>query len=569
MKKHQYLGDILLEQGAVGEKELAEALEEQRNSGENLGDILLRHGFVNSEALCKALSIQFGMERVRPSEHQVEREVINKIPAALAKRHKLLPLKMDNNTLTVVIANPLNLPVLDNLKVMLGCEVEGVLATEEEIGSALDRYYGADEDSIETIIESIESIDERDVTFVGKEAETDSGEEAEDEAPVIKLVSLIILEAFRQRASDIHLEPLQNRFRVRYRIDGVCHEVPGPPKRLQGSVISRVKIMSGMDIAEKRLPQDGRIKLNLLGKEVDLRVSSLPALHGESVVLRILDKSSLLLDLGDLGFLEDDRERFESLLDLPNGIILVTGPTGSGKTTTLYGCLNRMNKPDKKLVTVEEPVEYQLSGINQTQVKSEIGLTFAKVLREMLRQAPDIVMVGEIRDFETAEIAIRAALTGHLVFSTLHTNDAAGAMTRLIDMGVKPFLVSSSIQGVMAQRLVRVICSDCKEPYQPRADELMELGLSPDDASGLEFYQGKGCQECGQTGYRGRIAIFEVLVVSDPIRDMVLKGSSSTEIKEKARQLGMRTLREDGWQKVLKGITTISEVIRVTQMDIE
>lgn len=566
MKKHQYLGGILLEKGAVGEKELAEALEEQRNSGESLGAILLRHGYVSSEALCEALSIQFGMERVNLSEYQVEKEVINKIPASLAKRHKILPLKMDDNTLTVVIANPLNLPVLDNLRVMLGCELEGVLATEEEINSALDKYYGADQESIDSMIEEI---DERDVTFVGGEEEADSGGETEDEAPVIKLVSLIILEAFRQRASDIHIEPLQNRFRVRYRIDGVCREVPGPPKRLQGSVISRVKIMAGMDIAEKRLPQDGRIKLNLLGKEVDLRVSTLPALHGESVVLRILDKSSLLLDLGDLGFLEEDKKRFQSVLALPNGIILVTGPTGSGKTTTLYACLNKMNKPDKKLITVEEPVEYQLSGINQTQVKPEIGLTFAKVLREMLRQAPDIVMVGEIRDFETAEIAIRAALTGHLVFSTLHTNDASGAMTRLVDMGVKPFLVASSIQGVMAQRLVRVICPDCKEPYQPRRDELMELGLSPEDVSGLEFYQGRGCRECSKTGYRGRVAIFEVLLMSDPIRDLVLNGASSTEIKERARQLGMRTLREDGWQKVFKGITTIDEVVRVTQTDIE
>lgn len=565
-KKHRYLGEILLEQGLLGEKELNDALEEQKNSGETLGRILLRDGFISADNLCKSLAIQFGMKIVKPSDYQIDKEIINKIPASLARRHRILPLKMNNNTLTVAMADPLSFPVLDNLRVMLGCEVEGVLAAEDGITRALDKYYGTGEESIETMIQDIS---ERDITFVGAEEDKTEGEELEDEAPVIKLVSLIILEAFRSRASDIHLEPLPNRFRVRYRVDGICYEVPAPPRRLQGSIISRVKIMAGIDIAERRLPQDGRIKLNLLGKEVDLRVSTLPTLHGESVVLRILDKSSLLLDLADLGFLPEDKERFENLLGLPNGIILVTGPTGSGKTTTLYACLNRINQPDKKLISVEEPVEYQLNGINQTQVKPEIGLTFAKVLREILRQAPDIIMVGEIRDEETAEIAIRAALTGHLVLSTLHTNDAPSAMTRLIDMGIKPFLVSSSIQGIMAQRLIRVICPACKEPYQPPSDELMEIGLSAEDVAGLKFYRGKGCQECNQIGYRGRQGIFEVLIVSDPIRNLVLKRASSTEIREKARSLGMRTLREDGWQKVFKGITTVAEVVRVTQMDVE
>ncbi len=564
-KKHQYLGEILIEQGLIDEKKLQEALEEQKNSGEALGRILLRNGYIGADNLCKSLAAQFDMEIVRLSDYQIDKEIIDKIPAALARRHRILPLKMDNNVLTFVIADPLSFPVLDNLRVMLGCEVKGVLAPEDEMTRFLDRYYGTGEESIETMIQDIS---ERDITFVGAEEEK-PGEEVEDEAPVIKLVSLLILEAFRSRASDIHLEPLPNRFRVRYRVDGICYEVPAPPKRLQGSIISRVKIMAGIDIAERRLPQDGRIKLNLMGKEVDLRVSTLPTLHGESVVLRILDKSSLLLDLSDLGFLSEDEDAFEELLSLPNGIILVTGPTGSGKTTTLYACLNKINQPDKKLISVEEPVEYQLSGINQTQVRPEIGLTFARVLREILRQAPDIIMVGEIRDRETAEIAIRAALTGHLVLSTLHTNDAPSAMTRLIDIGVKPFLVSSSIQGIMAQRLVRVICPACKEPYQPPNDELMEIGLSQEDVAGLKFYRGKGCSECNQLGYRGRQGIFEVLVVSDPIRNLVLKRASSTEIREKARSLGMRTLREDGWQKVFKGITTVAEVVRVTQMDEE
>jgi general secretion pathway protein E/type IV pilus assembly protein PilB len=565
-KKHRSLEDILLGKGLIDEKELNKALEEQKNSGESLGHILVKDGLVSADNLCQALAVQFDMERVKPSDYPMDKEAINKIPAALARRHRILPLKMDDNTLTVAMADPLSFPVLDNLRVMLGCKVEGMLAAEDEITKALNKYYGTGEESIETIIQDIS---ERDINFVAAEKDALAGEESEDEAPVIKLVSLIILEAFRSRASDIHLEPLPNRFRVRYRVDGVCYEVPAPPKRLQGSILSRIKIMAGIDIAEKRLPQDGRIKLNLLGKEVDLRVSTLPTLHGESVVLRILDKASLLLDLADLGFLSEDEEKFQSLLKLPFGIILVTGPTGSGKTTTLYASLNKINQPDKKLITVEEPVEYQLSGINQTQVKTEIGLTFARVLREILRQAPDVIMVGEIRDRETAEIAIRSALTGHLVFSTLHTNDAPSAVTRLIDMGVKPFLVSSSIQGIMAQRLIRVICPECKEPYQPPNDELLEIGLSPEDVAGVEFYRGKGCPECNQLGYRGRQAIFEVLIVSDPIRDLILKRASSSEIREKARSLGMRTLREDGWQKVFKGVTTVAEVVRVTQMDVE
>ncbi len=565
-KKHRYLGEILLERGLIDEKKLNKALGEQKNSGEPLGHILLKNGAIGVDGLCKSLAVQFDMVVVKPSDHQIDKKIIDNIPAALARRHRILPFKMNNNTLTVAMADPLSFPILGNLQAMFNYRVEGVLATEEEITRALDKYYGTGEESIETIISEIS---ERDITFAGVEDDKIGVEESEEEAPVIKLVSLLILEAFRSRASDIHLEPLPNRFRVRYRVDGVCYEVPAPPKRLQGSVISRVKIMAGIDIAEKRLPQDGRIKLNLLGKEVDLRVSTLPTIHGESVVLRILDKSNLLLDLGDMGFLPEDRERFEGLLSLPNGIVLVTGPTGSGKTTTLYACLNKINQPDKKLISVEEPVEYQLSGINQTQVRPAIGLTFAKVLREILRQSPDIIMVGEIRDRETAEIAIRAALTGHLVLSTLHTNDASSAMTRLIDMGIKPFLASSSIQGVMAQRLVRVICASCKESYQPPSEELLEIGLSSEDIAGLKFYRGKGCRECSQVGYRGRQGIFEVLIVTDPIRNLVLKRASSTEIREKARSLGMKTLREDGWQKVFKGITTVAEVVRVTQMDVE
>ncbi len=559
------LGEILQELGLIKEEQLKEALEEQKVTGERLGEILVKLGYIESDRLYDALGIQFGIVPVKLSQQRIESKVIEKVPASIARRQKIIPIKVDDNKLTVAMADPLNLLALDNLRMMLGCEVEGALASEEEIVEALEKYYGREED---TAASMIQELSEQDITFEETGEET-TGEEDTDETPVIKLVSLLILEAFRTRASDIHIEPLENRFRIRYRVDGVLHEVPGPPKRLQGSVISRVKIMSGMQIEEKRLPQDGRIKLNLLGKEVDLRVSTLPGLYGESTVLRILDKSSLRLGMEELGFQPKDQELWESLLNLPNGIILVTGPTGSGKTTTLYASLHKLNQPDRKLITVEDPVEYQLSGINQIQVKPKIGLTFASTLRSMLRQAPDIIMVGEIRDSETAEIAIRSALTGHLVFSTLHTNDAPTAVTRLMDMGAKPFLVASSIQAILAQRLVRTICQNCKEPYEPRPHELTEMRSILGDIGDIQLYHGKGCEECNNTGYKERKGIFELLVMSGPIRQLVMEGVPSSKIREKARQLGMRTLREDGWQKVAQGLTTPMEVSRVTQKDID
>ena len=559
------LGEILQDIGLITEDQLQLALGEQKVTRESLGAILVRMGVITSQALCSALATQFGMDVVKLSGEEVSNDVMKKVPPAVARRQKIVPVKMENNTLTVAMANPLDFLALDNLRVMLNCEVVGVLSTVEDIESALEKYYGTEEKTVDTMLHELS---ESDIDFEAG-AETTVEEEDADDAAIVKLVSLIILEAFRGRASDIHIEPLEKKFRIRYRVDGMLHEVPGPPRKLRGPVISRIKIMSGIDIAEKRLPQDGRIKLNLLGKEVDLRVSTLPGLYGESVVLRILDKTSLLIGLEELGFLEDDHKKFESLLDVANGIVLVTGPTGSGKTTTLYASLNQLNKPDKKLITVEEPVEYLLSGINQSQVKPDIGLTFAAVLRSMLRQAPDIIMVGEIRDMETAEIAIRAALTGHLVFSTLHTNDAPGAITRLIDMGIKPFLVASSVQAVLGQRLVRIICKNCREAYEPRVDELIELGLDPSSDKGkVKLYRGKGCAECNYTGYRGRQGIFELMVMSHSIQELVMRNVSSSEIRELARKEGMKTLREDGRQKVLIGRTTLSEVSRVTQQDV-
>jgi type IV-A pilus assembly ATPase PilB len=562
INKPRGLAEILLAEKLITREALEKALKEEKIKGEPLSEILTREGIVSPEDFCKALSLQFNLRVVKPSAINVDEKFIAQIPESVVRRHNIFPIEKKDNCLTVAISGPASLPVLDSLRVLLGYEIEPVLAIKEEIRKAIDNYYGPASDTAEAIIETFKDKEAADATQI------EEAEEKED-APVIKLVGLILVEALRKRASDIHIEPLKDRFRVRYRIDGICQEVFAPPKGLQGSIISRIKIMAGMDIAEKRLPQDGRIRIKLLGKEIDLRVSALPGLHGESVVMRILDRSTLLIDLEKLGFSREDQLKFESLVTRPNGIILVTGPTGSGKTTTLYAVLGRINRTDRKLITVEEPVEYQLTGINQSQVRPEIGLTFARILREMLRQAPDIIMVGEIRDTETAQIAISAALTGHLVFSTLHTNDAPGAMTRLIDMGVTPFLVASSIQGVLAQRLVRKICSNCKEPYMPHPHELMEIGLPIDDALKIEFFRGRGCHHCNQSGYRGRSGIFEMLLVSDEIRDLIIHNAPSTDIRQKARELGMKTLREDGWEKVLRGETTITEVARVTGSDIE
>ncbi len=566
VQKRKRLGEILEDIGLISRNQLEVALKDQKESRESLGVILLRMGIITSDALCDALAKQFGMDVIDLSKEEIDPRVLKKVPPGLAKRQKILPIRMDNNTLTVAMANPLDFLALDNLSAMLGCDVVGVLSTQESVEKALASYYGTEEKTVDTMIEELTEgdIDFGDVAGTAPKDEI----EGEDDAVVVKLVSLLILEAFRSRASDVHIEPLEKKLRVRYRIDGLLHEVTGPPRKLRGAVTSRIKIMAGMDIAEKRLPQDGRIKLNLLGKEVDLRVSTIPGLYGESIVLRILDKSSLLIGLDELGFLKDDQEKFNNILDVATGIVLVTGPTGSGKTTTLYASLNRLNRPDRKLITVEEPVEYMLSGINQSQVRNEIGLTFATILRSMLRQAPDIIMVGEIRDTETAEIAIRAALTGHLVFSTLHTNDAPSAVTRLIDMGIKPFLVSSSVQAILAQRLVRIICDNCKEAYEPRVDELMQLGLDPSEKGKIKLYRGKGCGECRYGGFRGRKGIFELMIMSPTIQDMVIRKTSASDIKQQARKEGMRTLRDDGMRKVLLGQTTLEEVVRITQRDI-
>lgn len=565
-RQSDYIANILMDVGLVDEEAIKKAREHSANTGKSLQESIVELELAAEADILKALAAQFGMEVVSLDKMNIPKDVISQIPLELTKKYKVIPVSKKGNTLTIALFDPTDSDVFDNLSFILKCNIEGVLVPREEITEALDKYYGVSEVTIDKMLAEL---GEEDVTFVDENVKAAEEEDLAEEAPVIKLVSLLILEAFKLRASDIHLEPLERKFRVRYRIDGVLHEMPAPSKRLQGSIISRIKIMSNMSIAERRLPQDGRIKLNLTGKDIDLRVSSLPANHGESMVLRLLDKTSLLIGLSELGFFADDEKTFGGLIEAPNGILLITGPTGSGKTTTLYASLNNINKPNKKIITVEDPVEYMLSGINQVQVNDEIDLTFANVLRSLLRQAPNVIMIGEIRDVTTANIAVQAALTGHLVFSTLHTNDAAGAITRLVDQGVKPFLVASSLLAILAQRLVRKICDECKQEYKPSEYEITAAKLDPQKIKEVKFFKGAGCDACNNTGYKGRIGIYELLVVNDEIRKMIYQKVTAHVVRQRARELGMRTLREDGIRKVLSGITTLDEVFRITAMDMD
>ena len=565
-----YLAEVLTHAGLITQEQAKSAEEVAEKRKVPLTTAVKELGYVDGNLISQTLAEHFGLRSIDLATVDIDKEVLSLIPHGVARRYKTVPLEKKDNTLSVAISDPLNLDSVDSLRMLLKMDVEPVIADADDIQKSIERHYGAEEEAVAKMLEEISSGDIRYVQDDGRAITSDEEEEEiPDEAPVIKLVSLLIMEAFRHRASDIHLEPLGRKFRIRYRIDGMCHEVQGPPRKLQGSVLSRVKIMAGMDIAEKRLPPDGRILIKVLGREIDLRVSALPGNHGESIVMRILDKQSLLLGLAELGFSTEDQKTYEKLIQLPHGVLLITGPTGSGKTTTLYACLNYINRPDRKIITVEDPIEYMLSGINQVHVNEDIGLTFAAALRSILRQAPNVIMVGEIRDLETAEIAINASLTGHLVFSTLHTNDAPSAVTRLIDMGVKPFLVASALQSVMAQRLVRKVCPECTQPYDPPGHELEAMGLTREEVKGANLQKGRGCAACGNTGYRGRIAVFELMTVNDDISKLVYQCVAATEIRKVARQYGMKTLREDGMLKVLSGVSTFDEVMRVTQKDVD
>lgn len=540
-------------------------------AGEGLLDTLVKVGQLDMSMVTMAKANYFGVESIQLSDMRLSDDVLKSIPRHVAKKYGAVPVAVGEGSVVVAVADPSDIEAIDGLQVALGKTVELRVASPQDIEDALGRYYGGGggrggEDS--EISMMIQNLTEGEVEVsTGKGAVGADGKEVDADAPIIKLVNQIIVDAYKMKASDIHLEPLAKRFRLRYRVDGICVEMKDLPKRLQPPITARLKIQSGMSIAEKRIPQDGRIQTNVGGKTIDLRVNCLPTAHGESIVMRILDKEGLRLGLAELGFFADDQQTFERVIGLPDGILLVTGPTGSGKTTTLYSCLNYINRPDRKIITVEDPVEYMLAGINQVQVHEHIGFTFASALRSMLRQSPNVIMLGEIRDLETASIAINASLTGHLVFSTLHTNDAPGAVTRLIDIGIKPFLVASAARCLMAQRLVRRICKNCGGPTTLTEKELDLLGLKAEQVAAASPRRGKGCPTCNKTGCKGRQGIFEIFLINDAARKMIFDKVPANVLRNKAREMGMRTLREDGIRKVLAGVTTTDEVVRATVVE--
>lgn len=557
---NDHIIEILRSTGAISK----EAAQDARNGHAAL-DTLAEAGY-SKPALLKTLANDFGMEYIDLATTELAPTLATLVPSEIAVRYRTVPIRCEGDTLTIAIGNPLDLETIDALRYVLKQHLDPVIALPEEIARAIARLYPEADASVQSVLSQMKA-EESQLLEEDEMLTIEDSTASETDEPIIRLVNLLILEGFKSRASDIHLEPLSKQFRVRYRIDGVLREVDGPPRRLHPSVISRIKIMSGMKISEKRLPQDGRIEIKVKGRPLDLRVSAIPTNHGESIVMRILDKEGLMLGLPNLGFFSDDQQTFERLIKMPDGILLITGPTGSGKTTTLYACLNELNQPNRKIITVEDPVEYQLSGINQVQARSDIGLTFSAALRSILRQAPNIIMIGEIRDLETAQIAVNAALTGHLVLSTLHTNDAPSAVTRMVDIGIKPFLVSSSVRGIMAQRLIRTICPQCKQQYRAAENELHLLGGAAQQLTTANLFSGEGCPACNQTGYKGRKGIFELLTVNDDVRQMIYEGLTASQLRTKARELGMRTLREDGLRKAISGMTTLNEILRVTMRD--
>ncbi|HXR48231.1 MAG TPA: ATPase, T2SS/T4P/T4SS family [Candidatus Limnocylindrales bacterium] len=560
-EKDDYLADVLVDLGIVNADQVAQTRREAETSGVGVVDLLLANKLVRPADVTQAKAAQFGAEVIQLGGLKIPDDVISVIPRHIAKKYRVVPVFKTDGKVAVAIADPSDLNTIDTLTHLLNAEIELRVASEPDIENALNKYYGGTGQTV--VDKAIQELTESEVE-VPQGGLDDDNAIVDADAPLIRLVNQMIVDAFKMRASDIHLEPLSKRFRLRYRIDGVLHEMKAPPKRLQASIITRLKIQSNMSISEHRIPQDGRIQSKVGNKLIDLRVSCLPTYHGESIVMRILDKEGLRLGLAELGFFTDDQQTFERLIGLPDGILLVTGPTGSGKTTTLYSCLHFINRPDRKIITVEDPVEYILSGINQVQVNEPVGLTFAAALRSILRQAPNVVMIGEIRDLETASIAINASLTGHLVFSTLHTNDAPSAVTRLVDIGVKPFLVASSTRCLMAQRLVRKVCRRCVQPYQATEQELRALNLTADNLQGATIQKGRGCSDCSNTGFRGRMGIFEIFTIDDEARKLIYDKAASSVLRARAREMGMRTLREDGIRKVLAGLTTPEEVIRAT-----
>jgi type IV pilus assembly protein PilB len=558
------LGQLLLNNNLITEEDLKRALEVQAKNGERLGSTLIKLGIISEEQLLNFLSKQYDVPAINLSEYKIDPSITKFIPHDVASKYLIFPVAKVGATLTIAMADPSNIFAIDDIKFMTGYNVEPVVASESAIRAAISEYYG-EHDILQNVMDSLKISEGVDL-IQETEDEIDIGElkQAVEEAPVVKLVNAILNEAIEKGSSDIHIEPYEKQLRVRYRIDGVLYDIMQPPPKLRAALTSRIKIMADLDIAERRLPQDGRIKIKVKGRAIDLRVSTLPTIFGEKIVMRILDRGSLVLDLTKLGFESKQLEDFTEAINSPYGMVLVTGPTGSGKTTTLYSALSTINNIGVNIMTVEDPVEYNLHGINQVQVKEEIGLTFASALRAFLRQDPDIIMVGEIRDFETAEIAVKAALTGHLVLSTLHTNDAPSTVSRMLNMGVEPFLVSASVLLILAQRLCRKVCQQCKEVEKIPVPALIDIGFSEEEARSIKCFRGKGCPACNDTGYKGRIALYEVMPLKEEIKELILEGASASEIKRTAVRLGMKTLRMSGLTKLKEGVTSLEEVMRVT-----
>ena len=552
-----------VDDGTIGESQLEEARSMAANLGIPCEDALIRLGYISSGDLMRAQAEEFGYDYIELEGRQIPNAVIELVTESMARENIVIPIESDGESVVVAMHNPNNIEIIDKLRFVLNREIRPVMAPLESIQAAINRHYGQSE--TESVDSMISEFTETQIDFTDVEAASAMQGDEDDSAPIIRLANLIISEAVKERASDIHIEPFEDRVRIRYRIDGALIERDSPPKRLLGALVSRFKIMAKMDISEKRRPQDGRIKTRAGNKEFDLRVSILPTNHGQAVVMRILDRDNIKIGIRNLGFGDDNYRTFQNIIRRPNGIFLVTGPTGSGKTTTLYSALGELNRPDRKIITAEDPVEYYLPGINQVEVRHNIGLDFAKIIKAMLRQAPNAILVGEIRDTETGEMAIQASLTGHLVFSTLHTNDAPGAITRLIDMGVQPFLVACSLMAVMAQRLVRVVCPKCKEPYTPSPEEVDIFNITPDEVSEGQWVRGKGCNNCKHTGYKGRRAVFELMTMNSTLREMAFNSEPAQNIRRQARLLGMKTLVEDAKDKAYQGMTTLAEVYKLSK----
>jgi type IV pilus assembly protein PilB len=565
------LGEFLIKANLITEDQLENALNEQRETGGRVGEHLLRLGFVTEEDILDCLSQQYGVPSINLRHFDIDESIIRLIPADVARKYQFIPVSKTGATLTVAMADPTNVFAMDDITFITGYRVEPVVASEDALREAIDKYFGTTHAlELKKVMEDLAAVEDAALEVLEEEEDFDVTdlEASADEAPVVRLVNLILTDALKRAASDIHIEPYEKTYRVRFRVDGLLYEVMNPPMKLKEAICSRIKILSKLDIAEKRLPQDGRIKIKMKYqgklKELDFRVSTIPSMHGEKIVMRLLDKDNLQLDMTKLGFEKKSLKSFEEAIFRPYGMVLVTGPTGSGKTNTLYSALSRVNTPEVNILTAEDPVEFLLPGINQVQMKESIGLNFAAALRSFLRQDPDIVLVGEIRDFETAEIAIKAALTGHLVMSTLHTNDAPSSINRLMNMGIEPFLVATSVNLICAQRLIRRICQNCKQEEDVPVQALLNIGFSEAEAPNIQLYRGRGCDICSGRGYKGRIALFEVMAVTDDVRELILSGASAVELRRKALEEGMIGLRQSGLQKIRDGVTTIEEVVRET-----